>query len=157
MPKAIITCGIFLYSQPAAKFLVCHATNARWTQWSIPKGLPELREQELDAAIRELFEETGINESAIGEKKVIPLPASRYQKQNKELHSFLVLTAETFENHVFKSAMVPDKNIPEVDSWKWITLEEAGRWLHDSQARLIDTVREIVGRNTVANSDAHTA
>jgi 8-oxo-dGTP pyrophosphatase MutT (NUDIX family) len=144
MANRIITCGIFLYCSKTEKFLVCHATNSRWTQWSIPKGIPEAGEDEFAAASRELQEETNIDTGSIRNKTVSPLPPSKYLKQNKELRSFLVITDQSFEKHVFKSTLVPGKNIPEVDSWKWIALDEGVRWIHESQAKLIETIRTLL-------------
>ncbi len=143
----IITCGVFLFSRKSRKILVCHPTNARWTQWSIPKGIPERGEEEFAAAARELLEETGIDIGSVRDRKVLPLPPSKYQKQNKELHSFLVVTEETFLKHTYKSTLVPGKNIPEVDSWKWISLEEVERWVHESQAKLIGEIRVLVDQH----------
>jgi predicted NUDIX family NTP pyrophosphohydrolase len=146
MATTTITCGIFLYCNATKKFLVCHATNARWTQWSIPKGIPDAGEDEFAAASRELQEETDICIEDIRIKTVSPLLPSKYLKQNKELRSFLIVTDQSFENHSFKSALIPGKNIAEVDSWKWITLDEAARWIHESQAKRIEDIRRLLGQ-----------
>ena len=42
--------------------LVCHPTGASFKEfWSFPKGMKDAKETELDAAIRELREETGLS------------------------------------------------------------------------------------------------
>jgi 8-oxo-dGTP pyrophosphatase MutT (NUDIX family) len=145
MAGLITTCGIFLYNRPAGKFLVCHATNSRWTQWSIPKGLQEPGEDYFEAASRELREETAIELTSLDDVRIFPLPPSRYQKQNKILQAFLVLTDRSFEGHVFKSELVANKNFPEIDAWKWITPEQGKKWTHESQARLTDDIVRLAG------------
>ncbi|MEJ0056597.1 MAG: NUDIX domain-containing protein [Bacteroidota bacterium] len=122
----VTTCGVFLYSSAMVKLLVCHATNSRWTQWSIPKGLSSEGEDLLKAAGRELFEETGIALEKLRDKKITQLPAVKYKKQNKTLESFLVITGDDFEGHKFRSNLVEDRDFAEIDSWKWVTLEQAG-------------------------------
>src|SRR6185295_19485258 len=92
MKKALVTCGIYLYSIPLKKILVCHATNSPWNKWSIPKGLQDEGEELYAAAARELYEETGVSLKELHLVNALQLPAVKYQKQNKLLESFLVLT-----------------------------------------------------------------
>jgi 8-oxo-dGTP pyrophosphatase MutT (NUDIX family) len=142
--NTIITCGIFLYSRKTEKFLVCHATNSRWTQWSIPKGILEKGEEQFAAAARELSEETGIDIQGFANPNVFELPPRKYEKQNKELRSFLVIVDSVSEQHVYKSTLVPGKNFPEVDSWKWISLAEAPKWIHEAQAKVLEAIRVLI-------------
>ena len=99
------TCGIYLYSTALKKLLVCHATNASWKTWSIPKGLKDPGEESFIAATRELKEETGIDLRKISVLNVRELPAVKYKKQNKTLEAFLVITDDLFifmfENALF--------------------------------------------------------
>lgn len=60
-----VTCGTFLFSTLQKKILLCHPTNTKWNNWSIPKGVMEQGEQSFDVASRELKEETGIDLLAI--------------------------------------------------------------------------------------------
>jgi 8-oxo-dGTP pyrophosphatase MutT (NUDIX family) len=140
----LTTCGIFLFSKTTQKLLACHATHSRWTQWSIPKGLPMEEEEPLPAAIRELEEETGIALGTVADATVFPLPPVHYKKQNKMLRSFLVITHETFETIDFKSTLVDGRDFREVDSWRWMTLEQAAQNLHETQSSLLDAIRELI-------------
>ena len=75
-----ITCGIYLYSTVKKKILICHATNARWNQWSIPKGLKEDNEELFNVGKRELHEETGIDITKYSVLKTFPLASVKYEK-----------------------------------------------------------------------------
>jgi len=55
----IYTAGIFLINKNN-ELLIAHPTNAPHDKWSIPKGIIEDNESVIDAATRELFEETNI-------------------------------------------------------------------------------------------------
>jgi putative (di)nucleoside polyphosphate hydrolase len=148
MKEAIVTCGIYLYSIPLKKILVCHATNSPWNRWSIPKGLQDKKEKLYDAAIRELYEETGValKELTIAGKH--ELEAVKYQKQNKLLHSFLVLTDADLSQHTFICHSLTERSFPEVDSWKWITVEQAEKWLHEAQQKNLPRIQELIASHT---------
>lgn len=138
-----ITCGIFLYSTRLKKVLACHATQARWNSWSIPKGLKEEDEDAYTAAMRELYEETGIKLAAADMDQVRALPAVKYQKQNKELQSFLVISHKDFSEHTFSCHTLVEGRFPEVNKWKWISLDETGI-LHETQQRQVPLIRSLV-------------
>jgi 8-oxo-dGTP pyrophosphatase MutT (NUDIX family) len=141
---AIITCGIYLYSLPLRKIVVCHATRAPWNSWSIPKGLPEEGEELYAAAIRELYEETGIEVKDLHVHAVHVLESQKYQKQNKILESFLVVTTTDLDKHSFVCHSLTEKGYPEVDKWKWVALEEAENMLHESQQKNIFRIKELL-------------
>jgi 8-oxo-dGTP pyrophosphatase MutT (NUDIX family) len=135
MAKSLTTCGIFLYSRQTKTLLICHPTNARWNRWSIPKGLAENGKDDYIAASRELFEETGISVKILGDVTKYILPEVLYKKQKKTLRSFLLVTDQDLGNHVFKSSMVENLFVPEIDAWKWVKLEEAGKYLMKAKFR----------------------
>jgi 8-oxo-dGTP pyrophosphatase MutT (NUDIX family) len=144
MADRLITCGIFLYSSKRKKILICHPTHARWNQWSIPKGLPESGEDDYAAACRELFEETGIEIKSLGKVRRVRLAEVNYKKQKKTLRSFLLVTDLDLDPHQFKSAMVENLNVPEIDSWKWVSLGEAAKYLHETQISLVPAIRALL-------------
>lgn len=130
----IVTCGAYLYSTRLQKLLVCHPTHSRWNNWSIPKGVMEKGEEVYDVCIRELEEETGIGIDSINVLSKHRLPGRKYQKQEKTLESFLIVTDTDLSDHKYSSNLVEGKDFPENDKWKWVTLEEAVGMIHQSQA-----------------------
>ena len=82
MPDATrLSCGVILINEHDQLLLV-HATGSRW--WDLPKGLAEAGEAPLEAARRELLEETGIELDAAG---WADLGRHRY-RPGKDLHLF---------------------------------------------------------------------
>lgn len=137
------TCGIFLYSTQTHKILACHATKARWNLWSIPKGLKEENETSLDAALRELYEETGIDLRQEQGLTAELLPKVTYRKQKKELEAFLFITDRDFSEHKFSCHSLVDFKYPEIDKWKWIGLDETGA-LHETQQQCIPLIKSLL-------------
>ena len=145
----VTTSGIYLYCVPTQKILACHATHAGWKQWSIPKGLQETNETLWSAAIRELKEETGIVLNELNVLRVFHLPKVKYQKQNKTLESFLVITNNDLDNFPFHCYLRNTDSVPEVNTWRWITLTQAASWLHESQRRNLKLIRNYIKTNTL--------
>jgi 8-oxo-dGTP pyrophosphatase MutT (NUDIX family) len=141
----IVTCGTYLYSSLLKKFLVVHPTKTRWNNWSIPKGVIEKGEGIFDVCVRELLEETGIDINKINVLTKHSLPVRKYQKQEKSLESFLVVTDIDFSQHKFTSNLVEGKDFPENDKWKWVTLEEAVGIIHETQAENLPLIAKLVG------------
>ena len=139
-----VACGIFVYSTKTKKILVCHATRARWDSWSIPKGLREGGEDEFGAAVRELYEETGIDLRTVKVASVHRLPKTTYRKQRKQLVSFLVVTPADFSQYAYTCHTLVNDTYPEIDKWKWISLEEA-EILHETQQEVIGEIKSILG------------
>jgi 8-oxo-dGTP pyrophosphatase MutT (NUDIX family) len=138
------TCGIYLYSIQLKKILACHATRARWNLWSIPKGLKEEGEDCYDAAVRELYEECGVDVDQISILEKRHLQPVRYQKQNKQLESFLLITDTSFEHFKFSCNVLIDDTFPEVDKWKWIDLGRDSHLLHETQQRNIERIKIMI-------------
>lgn len=139
----IITCGIYLYSNLLNKILVCHPTNSPWNNWSIPKGLKNDKEDLFEAASRELTEETGISLKELNSLYIYNLPPVKYQKQDKVLESFLVITDTDLNNHHFICDSLVDDKIPEVDQWKWISFDDKDT-LHESQQNNLILIKKLL-------------
>lgn len=138
--KNLITCGIFLYQPLIKKFLICHATKARWNQWSIPKGIMDEGENEYTAAKRELYEETGIDPEELDLLHVEALPPVTYKKSKKELHSFLIITEFDENIKLICRSLVKD-SYPEIDKFKWAKFEELEDVLHEAQVTLLKEIK----------------
>ncbi len=74
-----------------SKVLLCHPTNASWTNtYSPPKGETDLGEDLIKTAIRECFEETGITISESFLKKEFIIDYTKGKNVFKRVHLFLV-------------------------------------------------------------------
>jgi 8-oxo-dGTP pyrophosphatase MutT (NUDIX family) len=128
-----ITCGVYLYSTILKQFLLCHATNSRFDMWSIPKGLPDENETCWDAAIRELYEETGIKVDELRVIYKLELPPAEYTKQKKVLHSFLVVTDTDLTGFDLTCFSMVEGRYPEIDKYGWAGFAELRSLAHESQ------------------------
>jgi len=144
------TCGIFLFNKEG-KFLIGHPTNHSWDLWSIPKGLKDSGESDLVAALRELHEETNIFEKDMGEFTYKHIGLFKYKNKNKTLSAFYINTSTNFENVDIKcDSMVTHMkgaDFPEIDAFKWVTIEESKSILHHSQLPCLEIIDKL--RNNV--------
>lgn len=81
MSASVLSCGILVVDD-VDELLLCHATGT--SRWDIPKGRREPGESELEAAIRETFEETGLR---FAPDELLELGRFRY-RPGKDLHLF---------------------------------------------------------------------
>lgn len=139
----MITCGIYLYNVNNQKLLVCHATHSSWKNWSIPKGLKNDNENTFSAAARELKEETGIDIFLLSVLQTHTLPPVKYRKQNKILESFLVITDTNFDGYSYKCHTLNNDQFPEVDNWKWISLDKIISYLHKTQQENMESIKKL--------------
>ncbi len=144
------TCGIFLFNSDG-KLLVGHPTNHPMNVWSIPKGIKDKGEAELAAAFRELSEETNIFIEDMGKFDLRYLGTSKYKHKKKALAAFYVDTNKDFSSVDVKcDSMVtdmPGKDFPEIDEFKWVTIEEAKSILHETQVPFLEDIEKL--RNNV--------
>lgn len=137
------TCGIFIIFKN--EILICHPTNHSWDLWSIPKGVPDDGELFLDAAIREVKEETNITLSK-DKNEFTELPVSIYKHKEKQLVSYVCMIEKVTEELICDSFVEPE-GFPEVDEFRWVSFDEAERLLHYSQSAVINDVKDIVYGN----------
>lgn len=143
----VITCGSYLYNLKNNSLLVCHATHSPWSQWSIPKGIKDAKEDSFSAAVRELKEETSLDAGQLQLLKIFRLPAVKYKKQNKILESFLIVIDIDPAEFSFKCSTLVNNEFPEVDAWKWIHLNELKKYLHESQQEKIEELKKLLHLN----------
>jgi len=149
-----IAAGIFIIRKDK-KLLVCHPTNHAADFWSIPKGKTEEGETMIAAALRETFEETNLDlatTDAILSFKVHDLPPVNYGHRKKIIYPFVYVensyTRLNWDDLEIKcNSNVPEERggFPEMDAYKWVTLEEARPLLHETQAACLDKIKELVG------------
>lgn len=137
IPKS---CGI-IYLLSNGKFLICHATNGRY--WSIPKGIKDKGESDIEAAIREMKEETGI---IINNPNNLCKCYDGFYNESKDLAVFIYNSRENNKNikeFVCVSMYFDDKdkkNLPEVDRYMFIDIEGAKRFMNSSQYKIVKNI-----------------
>lgn len=104
--------------------------------WSLPKGHVEEGETPADAAIREVFEETGLNSEIAGELGVIDFWFQQEKVSiHKTVHHFLLLSVS--------GVLTPQ--IEEVDEIAWVAIDQISKRLtHQDEKQLIAKARELL-------------
>jgi 8-oxo-dGTP pyrophosphatase MutT (NUDIX family) len=107
--------------------------------WDFPKGLQEAGEEPMQAALRELREETGIAavEFEWGERCMETGPYSR----GKTARYYLARTDE--ENVVLGPS--PDTGEPEHHEWRWVSFDEAYDLASPRVREVVRWARQIIG------------
>ena len=107
--------------------------------WDFPKGLREENEEPLQAALRELREETGIArvEFEWGERSMETGPYSR----GKTARYYL---ARTDEPDVVLGPS-PDTGEPEHHEWRWVSFDEAYDMASPRVREVVRWARQIIG------------
>lgn len=83
----MISCGFLIKDTNTGKYLGCHATGRKDRYLDLPKGCLKVGDNELDTAIRELEEETGIKLSGNEDIKDLGKHESRPEK---DLHIYYI-------------------------------------------------------------------
>jgi len=121
-----VSCGT-LVVDAQRRLLLCHVTGTG--KWDIPKGMQDPGESLLDAAMRELREETGL---AFAPERFVEIGRVEYRR-DKALHLFRVdagtelPTLDHLVCHSFFPHHVTGKPTPETDGFRWATRAEAAR------------------------------
>ena len=149
MPKK--SAGILLYRlhNKLPEILLVHPGGPYWLKkddeaWTIPKG--ELNEDEnpLDAAIREMEEETGIK---VGGHFIELTPVK--QKSGKLVYAWALeydFNPAEIKSNTFEIEWPPKsgkkKTFPEIDKAAWLGIDEARKKINPAQVALIDELEK---------------
>jgi putative (di)nucleoside polyphosphate hydrolase len=149
MSKTIAS-GLFIVRKDD-KLLICHPTNHPKNVYSIPKGKVEDNENFLEAAFRETYEETNLDLNGSNDFTIYPLSSVNYKHKKKMLYPFLALENKTskfdWDSVEFKcNSNVPEDlgGFQEMDGYKWVTLDEAEKLIHETQVRCLPKIKEII-------------
>jgi predicted NUDIX family NTP pyrophosphohydrolase len=153
--------GLLLYGrrdqsgESALVVLLVHPGGPFWAKkdvgaWSIPKGLIEPGEEPLDAARRELWEETGLT----ADGPFLELPSVR-QKGGKVVQAWAAplppgcdpatLVCSTEVEIVWPPRSGQRQRFPEVDRAEVFPLAAAREKINPAQAALLDALEERLG------------
>ena len=155
--------GILLYRvhNKNPEVFIVHPGGPFWAKkddgaWSIPKGEFEDNEEPLTAAKREFEEETGISISG----EFIELNPIK-QKSGKTVYAWAVegdIDPSKIKSNEFEIEWPPKsgktKSFPEIDKAAWFNLIEAKKKILESQASLIDQLKNILLKNQKDNTIA---
>jgi 8-oxo-dGTP pyrophosphatase MutT (NUDIX family) len=148
MPR-VVAAGMFLVNKDN-KILVGHPTHHKPEFWSIPKGKVDEGETLLEAAIRETYEESNVS-LEFNEQQFTQLHKRIYNHKKKEITSFVRVEMED-ENwgewEVKCNSNVPEERggFPEMDDYKWVSVEEARNILHNTQVASLDEVKIVINK-----------
>ena len=137
MTEQKLSCGVVLArdTQQGWQTLMLRAFH----HWDFPKGLCEGGETPLDAAIRELQEETGIDSTQFewGERFFETGPYSR----GKTARYYL---ASTEQSDVVMGPS-PETGEPEHHEWRWVSFDEAYDMSSPRVRDVVRWARQVIG------------
>ncbi|HVH80607.1 MAG TPA: NUDIX hydrolase [Stellaceae bacterium] len=132
MPEKTISCGVIVTD--GERLLLGHASRS--PRWDIPKGGVEPGETLVEAARRELREETGLT---VAETELVPLGVKPYLR-NKDLALFAWIVAALPDPKTLVCSeyfMLPNgSRLPEFDRFGLFTPAEAQERVGKNLARL---------------------
>lgn len=137
MSEDKLSCGVVLARATDDGYLTLMLRAYR--HWDFPKGLREDGEEPLEAALRELREETGIASAEFdwGERYFETGPYSR----GKTARYYLAVTAE----QQVKLGPSPDTGEPEHHEWRWVSFDEAYDLSAPRVRAVVNWARQIIG------------
>ena len=137
MNESRLSCGV----------IVARKTDTGWLtlmlrafhHWDFPKGIRERGEEPMQAAIREVGEETGVTELSFdwGDRFFETGPYSR----GKIARYFIATTTQ--ENVVM--GISPETGEPEHHEWRWVTFDEAFDLGAPRVRSIVQWARQIIG------------
>lgn len=137
MSPETLSCGIVLARETAEgmRTLMLRA----YKHWDFPKGLREPGEEALEAAQRELVEETGIRDIDMrwGDRYMETGPYSR----GKTARYYLAATA--VEAVVMGPS--PETGVPEHHEWRWVSFDEAYDLASPRVRAVVTWARQVIG------------
>lgn len=151
MPKSSSGLLPFRRNQDRLEVLLVHPGGPLWARkdlgaWSIAKGEPSPGEDPLQAAIRELREETGFTPS----EPFLELGEVR-QAGGKIVRAWAFegdFDPARLKSNLFTMPWPPRsgrlQSFPEIDRAQWFTLEEARQKILPGQAPLLETLETIL-------------
>jgi predicted NUDIX family NTP pyrophosphohydrolase len=153
MARGRQSAGVLMYRVGARglEVLLVHPGGPFWKNrdagaWSIPKGEHDEAEEPLDAAKRELAEETGLRP----EGAFVALDPVR-QKSGKLVRAWAVegdCDPRAIRSNTFSMEWPPRSDrtaeFPEVDRAEWFAVDEARRRILPAQAPLLDQLESLL-------------
>ena len=155
------TAGLFMCRKTTTglEYFLVHPGGPYWAKketgaWSIPKGMIEINETAMDAAVREFNEETGLHSQG----PYVPLGWLK-TRGGKILHAWAFFGNWNESQGIVSNNIqleFPYKSgkhitIPEVDRASWWSFDDALVRINPSQAPLLVKTRELMSEQATAN------
>jgi 8-oxo-dGTP pyrophosphatase MutT (NUDIX family) len=134
-----VSCGTLVVNRHG-QLLLCHVTHT--AKWDIPKGMQDPGETTLEAAMRELREESGLVFDAA---RFVDLGPFTYRR-DKSLHLYKVDSGDELANldHLVCRSYFPHhatgKPTPEMDGFCWATRAEMRQMCWPRMAEVLDSI-----------------
>ena len=137
MNESKLSCGVVVARQTDDGWMTLMLRA--FHHWDFPKGIRELGEDPMQAAIREVAEETSITELAFnwGDRYFETGPYSR----GKIARYFI---AETSQDKVVMGPS-PETGEPEHHEWRWVSFDEAYDLGSPRVRQIVQWARQIIG------------
>lgn len=128
--------GIIPIFKKDDKYSILIVQNSKGGHWGLPKGTPENDEDPMKTAIRELQEETGIEEKDIRIQESLAF----FEKYSFEQNNVIYDKTNTYYVGLVNTMTVGEK-LNEISNAEWVSLEDAKKKLtHES---IIQVVSEL--------------
>lgn len=137
MPESYLSCGIVLARRADEEWLTL--LLRAYHHWDFPKGLQEEGEEPLDAAKREVREETSIEELDLhwGDRFMETGPYSK----GKTARYYLAST----EQAAVVMGLSPETGEPEHHEWRWVSFDQAYDLTTPRVRSVVQWARQIIG------------
>lgn len=114
------SCGFLLEYE--GKYLLVKSSGGNI--WGIPKGVKEEGETDIETAIRELKEETGMDLASVKEDCGLK-PFMEYSSKRKQFVVFRVVILDSEFRKTLNCSTFLDNGKPEVDAFAWVDKQSA--------------------------------
>lgn len=141
------TCGIFIVNEEYE--ILIGKPSGDNNSWSIPKGRLEYGEHELQAALRELYEEANVALFNYRTEFFIPLKEQEYFNRKKILKPFVIF-GENKNTELYsdiKCNSYFDDNVLEIEYFQWESLDTVNDFLPKTQRSAVHEIRALIKNN----------
>lgn len=135
---------VFRKNGTVIEFLLLRAYN----YWDFPKGQLEEKEKFIETAIREIFEETNLNDVVFvsKDKEKLYTETEPYGRKNKIARYYLCFVSMKESKNVILK-INPEIDKAEHDEYKWLSYENAEKLLNERMRKVLKWAQDLI-KNT---------